>query len=233
MGKNKTGKYLKYAIGEIALVVIGILIALSINNWNEWRKERGTEREVLEDVANDLERNCEILVKVVEINDNADRSADLIISMIDQDQSVIDSLPTHLHFARLEATTRLSLSLAGYEVLKNQGFDIILSDTLKDAILDLYETSYPRMIKFADYVEGARLDRHKFINQHFITELGGLLTPIDLDELLDNINYFIFLKRLKQDRYAINNRAKNSLQKTQGVLQLIRDELGEFDGDNN
>ncbi len=35
MEKNKTGKYLKYAIGEILLVVIGILIALSINNWNQ------------------------------------------------------------------------------------------------------------------------------------------------------------------------------------------------------
>ena len=35
MEKNKTGKYLKYAIGEIVLVVIGILIALQINNWNE------------------------------------------------------------------------------------------------------------------------------------------------------------------------------------------------------
>ena len=34
MSENKTGKYLKYAIGEIVLVVIGILIALSINNWN-------------------------------------------------------------------------------------------------------------------------------------------------------------------------------------------------------
>ena len=38
MGKNKTGKYLKYAIGEIVLVVIGILIALSINTWNENNK---------------------------------------------------------------------------------------------------------------------------------------------------------------------------------------------------
>lgn len=38
MEKNKTGKYLKYAIGEIILVVIGILIALQINNWNENRK---------------------------------------------------------------------------------------------------------------------------------------------------------------------------------------------------
>lgn len=38
MSENKTGKYFKYAIGEIVLVVIGILIALQINNWNESRK---------------------------------------------------------------------------------------------------------------------------------------------------------------------------------------------------
>jgi hypothetical protein len=40
MEKNKTGKYLKYAIGEIVLVVIGILIALQINNWNEGNKQQ-------------------------------------------------------------------------------------------------------------------------------------------------------------------------------------------------
>ena len=38
LAEGKTGKYLKYAVGEIILVVIGILIALQINNWNENRK---------------------------------------------------------------------------------------------------------------------------------------------------------------------------------------------------
>ena len=44
MGKNKTGKYFKYAIGEIVLVVIGILIALQVNNLNENRLIEELER---------------------------------------------------------------------------------------------------------------------------------------------------------------------------------------------
>ena len=57
MEQNKTSKYLKYAIGEIILVVIGILIALQINNWNETRKERLHEiklvKQLLQDAKND------------------------------------------------------------------------------------------------------------------------------------------------------------------------------------
>ena len=55
--ENKTGKYLKYAIGEIVLVVIGILIALSINNWNEERKLKSVEIKILQDLMNDIQVN--------------------------------------------------------------------------------------------------------------------------------------------------------------------------------
>jgi hypothetical protein len=50
-------KYTLYAIGEIALVVIGILIALSINNWNEERKIDKLEVKVLKEIASDLQDN--------------------------------------------------------------------------------------------------------------------------------------------------------------------------------
>ena len=53
--ENKTSKYLKYAIGEIILVVIGILIALQINNWNTTRLERLEEKKILISVKKDLE----------------------------------------------------------------------------------------------------------------------------------------------------------------------------------
>ena len=47
MTEGKTSKYLKYAIGEIVLVVIGILIALQINNWNEYRKLKKVELDLV------------------------------------------------------------------------------------------------------------------------------------------------------------------------------------------
>ncbi len=54
MEKNKTGKYIKYAIGEIILVVIGILIALGLNNWNEDRKSVRTSKILLKEIVEDL-----------------------------------------------------------------------------------------------------------------------------------------------------------------------------------
>ena len=52
--ENKTGKYFKYAIGEIVLVVIGILIALSINNWNEKQLQHGKDFEFLKSLKSEL-----------------------------------------------------------------------------------------------------------------------------------------------------------------------------------
>jgi hypothetical protein len=54
---NKPLKYMRYAIGEIVLVVIGILIALSINNWNEGKKSEYLEIQFLHSLINDLERD--------------------------------------------------------------------------------------------------------------------------------------------------------------------------------
>jgi hypothetical protein len=62
LNEGKTGKYFKYAIGEIILVVIGILIALAINNWNEHRKQKATIYSIYQIIKED------ILVDITEIN---------------------------------------------------------------------------------------------------------------------------------------------------------------------
>jgi hypothetical protein len=57
MKKNKTGKYFKYAIGEIVLVMIGILLALQVSNWNQDRKDRISERKLLDNIHRDFVHN--------------------------------------------------------------------------------------------------------------------------------------------------------------------------------
>ncbi|NNF33992.1 MAG: hypothetical protein HKN68_07780, partial [Saprospiraceae bacterium] len=54
MTENKSSKYFKYAIGEILLVVIGILIALQVNNWNENRKQNALKELQLQNLESDL-----------------------------------------------------------------------------------------------------------------------------------------------------------------------------------
>src|SRR5690606_16067576 len=63
LSEGKTSKYLKYAIGEIILVVIGILIALSINNWNEITKKDDTFKAVVEQIYNVLDRENEMMLQ--------------------------------------------------------------------------------------------------------------------------------------------------------------------------
>tara|TARA_R110002074_G_scaffold84015_5_gene186662 strand:+ start:872 stop:1870 length:999 start_codon:yes stop_codon:yes gene_type:complete len=89
MKKNKTSKYFKYAIGEIILVVIGILIALQINNWNESKKKDEQFALALEQVFNDLD---------IEIQDydNTNTSLDQQITFINQLLYAPDSIPLKL-----------------------------------------------------------------------------------------------------------------------------------------
>ncbi len=66
MEKNKTGKYLKYAIGEIILVVIGILIALQINNWNEKQKLNSKTKEYYVQLLDDLKSDIKFSEHILE-----------------------------------------------------------------------------------------------------------------------------------------------------------------------
>ena len=66
LSEGKTVNYFKYAIGEIVLVVIGILIALQVNNWNEDRKNRTQEKFILERLSEDLNSDLDLLSYQIE-----------------------------------------------------------------------------------------------------------------------------------------------------------------------
>ena len=94
-------RYIMYATGEILLVMIGILLALQVNNWNENRKERIQEKILLEETIKTLESNCQLLNTQIESIDFLNRSSEIILSALDKNLPYEDSLSIHFMNARI------------------------------------------------------------------------------------------------------------------------------------
>jgi len=135
METGKTGKYFKYAIGEILLVVIGILIALSINTWNENRKESEFEKEILEQIKTNLEKDRAALVSFANNGKRAIASTNKILAL--PPGSKHDSLKYWLgdimQFDRFQPLT------SSYEVLKSKGLDLISNKELRFQLGSYYD----------------------------------------------------------------------------------------------
>jgi len=82
LSENKFSKYLVYAVGEIVLVVIGILIALSINNWNESKKEQNILNASLNSLKLNLQEDIENLNKQINYNKSVLEAVDFSFRII-------------------------------------------------------------------------------------------------------------------------------------------------------
>ncbi len=100
--ENKTGKYLKYAIGEILLVVIGILIALSINNWNEQRKTNELLNLYQENIVFELEQDLKHLSELDSLSKMRKRSLDNYIAYYNSKKIDIDTLKAKVDSIQLQ-----------------------------------------------------------------------------------------------------------------------------------
>ena len=97
LSEGKTRKYLKYAIGEILLVIIGILIAVSINGWNENRKLKKAEQSILKDLKQEMIMNLEALEFAIEENEKSFEAA-LEMRALFNDRAAFDKMPDSLFF---------------------------------------------------------------------------------------------------------------------------------------
>ena len=88
---NRPLKYMRYAIGEIALVVIGILIALSINNWNEERQLKNLEKEYLLGLKRDFKLALEGLDFWINVGDTSIESTDVLLRHISSPTTILNN----------------------------------------------------------------------------------------------------------------------------------------------
>ncbi len=150
MEQNKIRTYLLYAIGEIALVMIGILLALQVNNWNEERKLDNVEQQILKDIRENLVASREDLIFGKDLNEMTNRNNKIIIIAIEKDLALTDSIRKALN--TLTNWHSPFFTYTAYESLKSKGLDIIKDQELKKQIIKMYEREFEFLIN--DYDKG-------------------------------------------------------------------------------
>ena len=150
LSDNRFSKYLLYAFGEIVLVVIGILIALSINNWNERQKAKANETVILNSfitsIDEDLGRYNGLFRRRIEIKKEA---IDSLKNFIGRHAKVSDSV-----FMRYYG--RAFIGIVGrfdsgpYDALKSNGLNQISNPELRKEIVNTYQVVLPSFMRFLD-----------------------------------------------------------------------------------
>jgi len=137
--KNKTGKYFKYAIGEIFLVVIGILIALSINNWNENRQNRKVLTIYTNQLIEEVEINVAQLNNIVKNETKLVKHLDTVVSLLNKQD--YDNIKLKNKSYALLTFEDFNPETIAYDNLKSSGeFKLIENIELRNAISGAYNT---------------------------------------------------------------------------------------------
>jgi hypothetical protein len=152
---NKFSKYLLYAIGEIVLVVIGILIALQINNWNEERIETNKEQAILHRLFKEFKSNQkQLLEKKDSRNDIIKKSSRLLSYYTEPQNANIDTIFSYLGSivpTTFDPIQNDLVSSGSIEILKNEKLkqllinwstDVIQLQEVEQMFLRYYETIY-------------------------------------------------------------------------------------------
>ena len=228
MSENKTGKYLKYAIGEIVLVVIGILIALSINNWNEGRKLVNAQIDILKGIKNDLTKdtidiniNIRYLEKIV-------RTDSLLINHLIEQKEQSENMNDWIVSAANSGTS-LTLHTTFYDEAKVKGLAIIKNKMLREHIGRLYEFDYNNILNIENTnprFQFSLLLRPKLIKFISLKNDGAFISKSDYSQLITD-------KKLHYDISTILNRRKNVLnyrylsliEKVNKTLELLSEEI--------
>lgn len=138
---GKAKNYLLYAIGEITLIVIGILIALQINNWNEARKSASLELKILKGLNMDLEANVQRIHAAIQNDSFLVENNESLLKILKNEKSVYhDSLSSK--FAYIEWYDAFTPKSLAYETLKSKGLETITNDALRAEIVVLYDDLY-------------------------------------------------------------------------------------------
>ncbi len=217
---NKPMKYMRYAVGEIVLVVVGILIALSINNWNEGRKSLERERGLLTQMKNNLQYNLVQFSEVKQSYINQREWINIVLNHIENKEKLNDSKSYYFYGPFRAGSPKLTSS--AYETLKSSGLDVIKSDELREEIINLYEVSYTEYTLNIEQTLNIWETQMitPYYSQNFSIVKDKFLTPNDYDFLFSDQK---FVNLLTMRRLYFDNVVKSLMTMQELTENLIVD----------
>ena len=212
MKTSEKTNWAKYLV-EFFSIFIAILLAFTLENWNENKRDRNTESSILKEISNGLVKDLQ------DIADNSNGHKLGIEACIYWQKIVskqnVDARLFIQHYIRLSRDFISIQNTSGYESLKSQGLGIILDDSLRVDIISLYEFDYSILRKLEEdyyemqYQENFSKDINRMISPNFVFDSLGKLKSIKLPLQLTEKNRKLFLTFLWQiegsRKYLLSN----------------------------
>ena len=194
--ENKTGKYFKYAIGEILLVMIGILLALQVSNWNQNRINSQKESLLLKELHEEFSNNQTQLYEVIRNHELAMKSTRYVISQFPINPDEIDLVSFQKGMINWGRHYTFNPSQGVVKSLINSSsFDIISNHELRQLLVSWEDV----LSDYQEEEEWARTNYHNLLKpyekKHFRFTENNMLTDSRID--------LSFLTNLKFDNYVL------------------------------
>lgn len=223
--RKRSGRYFVYALGEIVLIVIGILIALQIQNWNQGRHDRIEERYLLEELADNLNQEAERLEMGVEGQAEQIERFEGIKGFFESRSTSKEEFEHNLHI--LLSNFAFNPITSAYDTMKAGGVGFS-SRELKAELFQYYDLEQPLLL--------TNLSRQRSINENLVdplfakhlkylnygTEEGSRAVPKDIEdpEFQEAVLGIIVLLG---PNVSLNlNRSKALLERNHEILALVK-----------
>jgi len=188
--ENRFTRYLLYAIGEIILVVFGILIALQVNNWNNEKNKNQKEEALLREMRVNLAADLEDCQWNINRQKGAKNASQAVIDHLNSGDPFHDSLANH--YGLLMGSTALTTNTSAFDNLKSIGFDLIRNDSLRKSITGLYSERYTYLVRIENDAD------NKFSMEQLIPQISEKLIvdtmwvsarPLNLESLRKDTSF--------------------------------------------
>ena len=228
--EGKLLRYLSYAVGEVVLIIVGILFALKINNWNEAQADRRTETKILVEIQENLRHDLELIQRVMTNWKQHADDCDTISRLLEEEAEDTTELISNVW--KLRSSPHFDPNKSGYSLLSTNGVGIILNDSLRRAITTLYESSY-------SYYNRKEIEHDQFIHdymdpvylKYFSWDGEALfrgerkLSQRDYERLLSDDYFAKLVKNIKREHLGISDHARRTEKQIRELIEQLETEL--------